>query len=167
MKCPVTTLAREARDRLSSRVHVSAFVLCGHVRGANIQDARVGEYVSDFIGQSEAKVINAEIAGSGLQRQHGNGVVAGCTSGAMFEPPGSHRRQHRNQLGSDCQQKIIFVACWSSGRSCHHAQRRGLTAAGPINPDYGFFLPDAAVVGLLFSAAWYNVCRGPFPSPSR
>ena len=42
------------------RINVGVDVFSGDRRGTNIQGARIGEHISDFVGEREAKIINVE-----------------------------------------------------------------------------------------------------------
>ena len=64
-------------------------VLAGSGKRADGQRASVAERGCDFIGQSEAQEIQILVGSKILQRQHGDGFLAGADDGrgARFEEP--------------------------------------------------------------------------------
>ena len=74
-------------------------------------------------------------------------LFAAHEAGAMFDKPGSHRRQHRDQQSCNRQQKITLRLAGALESLAHYAQSRALTGSGPAQPRFGFFL-QALQVGL-------------------
>ncbi len=83
------------------RIQISAYVLSGDARRANIQGAGISKHVGDFIGQREAKIVDAEIAVQVLQRQHCDCVLRPLMKRSRRDvsETTSHRRQHRDAAG--------------------------------------------------------------------
>ena len=56
-------------------IEIRARVFSGDGRRANVQAAGVGKRIGYFVGQGEAKIIDAEIAVDVLQRQHRDSIA--------------------------------------------------------------------------------------------
>ena len=89
------------------RINILRGILLRGRRRTNLEGARVGKHVGDFVGQGEAQKLYADVAIHVLQRQHRNGVLGPRDdSGPMLVPPHAPGDQHRQQQRDDAQQDI-------------------------------------------------------------
>src|SRR5579872_715312 len=97
------------------RINIRIRVFPCDRRRAYVQRARIGQNAGDFVHQHESQIINAEVAVQILQGDHRDRIsIRCCASCAMFEPPCSQSRQHRQQQSCHADHQVLLPWTWST-----------------------------------------------------